>query len=95
MKPDDLSDLEVLDENTIVQALKSRYNKDKYYVSIIDETFYEIIDIFYICIYIFLPLINSSFKSRECWQDMMLSEKRTEYSCQMQIAPTARVIMEK
>ena len=35
LNPDDLSDLEVLDENTIVQALRSRYNKEKYYVSIL------------------------------------------------------------
>lgn len=33
LNPDDLSDLEVLDENTIVQALRSRYNKEKFYVS--------------------------------------------------------------
>lgn len=37
MNPDDLSDLEVLDENTIVQALRTRYNKEKFYVS---STFY-------------------------------------------------------
>lgn len=33
MNPDDLSDLEVLYENTIVQALRTRYNREKYYVS--------------------------------------------------------------
>ncbi|XP_062596974.1 uncharacterized protein LOC134258441 [Saccostrea cucullata] len=36
MNPDDLSDLEVLDENTIVQALRTRYNKDKFYTYIGD-----------------------------------------------------------
>lgn len=34
MNPDDLSDLEVLDENTIVQALRTRYNREKYYTYI-------------------------------------------------------------
>jgi len=33
MRPDDLSNLEVLDENTIVQALRGRFHKEKYYVS--------------------------------------------------------------
>lgn len=36
MNPDDLSDLEVLDENTIVQALRTRYNREKYYTYIGD-----------------------------------------------------------
>nr|AAY86556.1 chitin synthase [Atrina rigida] len=36
MKPDDLSDLEVLDENTIVQALRTRFNKEKFYTYIGD-----------------------------------------------------------
>lgn len=33
MRPEDLSNLDVLDENTIVQALRGRFHKDKYYVS--------------------------------------------------------------
>ncbi|XP_021346055.1 uncharacterized protein LOC110445656 [Mizuhopecten yessoensis] len=36
MRPDDLSHLEVLDENTIVQALRGRFHKDKYYTYIGD-----------------------------------------------------------
>lgn len=34
MKTDDLSDLEILDENSIVQTLRCRFNKDIFYVSI-------------------------------------------------------------
>lgn len=47
MNPDDLSELEVLDENTIVQALRTRYNREKYYVSS-----------YLISIYTFLRLIK-------------------------------------
>ncbi|KAL3866223.1 hypothetical protein ACJMK2_043545 [Sinanodonta woodiana] len=36
MKPDDLSNLEVLDENTIVQALRGRFQKDRFYTYISD-----------------------------------------------------------
>ena len=35
MKPDDLSTLEVLDENTIVHALRGRFQQDDYYVSFV------------------------------------------------------------
>ena len=34
MRPDDLSQLEVLDENTIVHALRGRFQKDENYVSV-------------------------------------------------------------
>ena len=33
MKTEDLSDLDILDENSIVQTLRSRFNKDTFYVS--------------------------------------------------------------
>lgn len=33
MQPDDLSTLEVLDENTIVHALRGRFKQEKFYVS--------------------------------------------------------------
>lgn len=36
MKVDDLSELEILDENSIVQTLRCRFNKNQYYVSIYD-----------------------------------------------------------
>ena len=39
MTPDDLSTLEVLDENTIVHALRGRFQKDDYYVSLIFGSF--------------------------------------------------------
>ena len=49
MTPDDLSTLEVLDENTIVDALKERFQKDDYYVSM---------DLIYLCLMEFPTFIN-------------------------------------
>ena len=40
MKLDDLSQLEVLDENTIVHALRGRFQKDENYVSALEISFY-------------------------------------------------------